>query len=104
MREHDVEKLEKQPLVHDGDYIDPSTDTDGAVGAVVVIVGTPGVGDAPIFDGTKFVPTTPGATPSTGLLDYTSALQFDADARIRAGSGTTIDEQQIAYAAQFFGA
>lgn len=65
--EHFVEKLGTQPVVHVSDYVDPSEDSAGATGAVVVIDtqdGSPIDGDVPTFvSGTpnKFAPM-PGGT------------------------------------------
>ena len=50
--------IETQPVVKDSDYVTP---TGTATGAVVVLDGTPAVGQVPTFDGTKFTPGTGAA-------------------------------------------
>lgn len=50
LREHGIEKVEQQPLVHNADFIAPSTDPDGAQAALIAVYGTPNDGDQPFYN------------------------------------------------------
>jgi hypothetical protein len=50
-REHDLEKISAQPIVHDPTFVDPSTDDDGAQGIVLTVYcpTTPSDGDVAVY-------------------------------------------------------
>jgi hypothetical protein len=50
-REHDLEKISAQPIVHDPTFVDPSTDDDGAQGIVLTVYcpTTPNDGDVAVY-------------------------------------------------------
>ena len=120
-REHDVEKVETPPLVHDTVHPDHTDDDDGAAGALVALDGAPINGGVPTYNsGTgKHTSQVPGGgSPYTdemaqdavgGMVD-TSLVYVDAtpllqraaltgDVTASAGSNaTTIANDAVTYA------
>lgn len=108
-REHDIEKLEKVPLVQDTAHPDESDDDDGAAGALVALDGPPVNGGVPTYNsGTgKHTSQVPGAAPSSPFDDpaFGAARQAFDDARFLGGTtSSTLDEYQVQLIAQFYGA
>ncbi len=71
--EDDIEKVSVAPLVHNGDWVDPANDQDGAEASLVALVGVPVSGDIIAFDGVRFVPSG-GIVGSGGTTSYIDDL------------------------------
>ncbi len=89
MIEHAVEKVSVQPLVHDPEFIDPSTDTDGAQGILLAVycTTTPDDGDVAVFvAANNRFEIRPGATPGAPVTVSDGAggfeLVFDEDGNV----------------------
>lgn len=82
MIEDDIQKLSTPPVVHDSTYVDPAANGEGVL---IALKGVPNVGDVPTFDGTDFVPETPGASathvwmPLTTVVGGVPDLVWDAN-------------------------